>query len=138
MNVNVNEKKIQITKYLILVIMGAVLLFALYNLYIKDGSGFGSIILTLFFPFIPLQIFIFVWTGIKLAKKKNKTIIDYLLFLITSLAIIINTYFFAISDREFSSIKATTDYNYIYEPFYIISILFSVILLLKDRFNKAH
>lgn len=135
---NENEKKIQIAKYLLYGLTGVVLLVALYNLYIKDGSGFGSIILTLFFPFIPLQIIVFVWAGIKLAKKKNKTIFDYILFVITSLAIIINTYFFAISDREFSSIEATTDYYYIYEPFYIISILFSVIILVKEKFNTTH
>ena len=135
---NENEKKIQIAKYLLYGLTGVVLLVALYNLYIKDGSGFGSIILTLFFPFIPLQLVSFIVAGIKLAKKKNKTIFDYILFVITSLAIIINTYFFAISDREFSSIEATTDYYYIYEPFYIISILFSVIILVKEKFNTTH
>ena len=138
---NENEKKIQIAKYLLYGLTGVVLLVALYNLYGGNGCSYGCYGImgfTIALPFIPLQMIAFVWAGIKLANKKNKTFFDYILFVITSLAIIINTYFFAISDREFSSIEATTDYYYIYEPFYIISILFSVIILVKEKFNTTH
>ena len=129
-----NDKKLQLIKYLLFIVMGGVLLYAFYVLF-YNGVGFGTCFFTFIIPFIPLQLFSLVIVVFKISNKKKRTVFDYIAFVIISLTIVISSFSFASSDSSLLSNNVPPSLRYIYEPTYIISMIFSIIILLRER-NK--
>ena len=130
------EKKLTLTKCLLFAIMGGVLLYVFFTLYYKD-IGFGTCFFSFIIPFIPLQLYFFVNAVIKIANKQKRTVFDYVAFVIISVAVVISSWAFATSDSSLLSNNVPPSLRYIYEPAYIISILFIVIILIKERNKKV-
>lgn len=131
-----SEKKLTLTKCLLFAIMGGVLLYVFFTLYYKD-TGFGTCFFSFIIPFIPLQLYFFVNAVIKIANKQRRTVFDYAAFGIISVAIMISSWAFAASDSGMPTDYVPPSLYYIYEPAYIISILFIVIILIKERDKKV-